>query len=193
VGATHHAPAKPNTPTKAPTTTAIRAHLRLSGPLHVTGAPSLVAQTPTSSGGATAAQSSFTAPTDEGTFELQQSVTKFAGVGGAALITPSFVVGNVVERPAVTGSSSSVGVDANGNVTIHLAETAAPDWSTNAFPLSSLTADLVLTPDMSQVISEVVAVTAQPYVAPTPTTPTTPAGSPSTPSAGSAVTDGTES
>jgi hypothetical protein len=61
---------------------------------------------------------------------------------------------------------------------------AAPDLSTNAFPLTSVTADLVLSPDLSRVLSESVVLTAQPpAVIATPPAAATPPNAPTSPSA----------
>ncbi|HVY09663.1 MAG TPA: RNA polymerase sigma factor [Mycobacteriales bacterium] len=155
----HHAPSEPPSTTgRSPSS---RAHLRLSGPLKVTGAPQLVAPNASSGpDGSAGAASSFTAPTDQGTFVLNQAMTT-SDKGTFASVSPSFVVGGVVERPTITGSSTSVETGADGNLRVTVTASAQPDYSTNAFPLSSVTADLVMSPDLSRVISEEVVLAAQ--------------------------------
>ncbi|HEX3707570.1 MAG TPA: RNA polymerase sigma factor [Mycobacteriales bacterium] len=187
---THPVTHVPTKPAKSPTgsATTSRAHLKLSGPLTVTGAPQIaMLRASTAANGTTsAAESTFTAPTDQGTFQLEQSLTTGTNTtsGTSVAVSPAFVVGDAVERPTMTGSTAAVGNDADGNVTVSVTAGAAPDLSTNAFPLTSVTADLVLSPDLSRVLSESVVLTAQPpAVIATPPAAATPPNAPTSPSA----------
>jgi RNA polymerase sigma-70 factor (ECF subfamily) len=141
-----------------------RSHFKLSGPLKVTGAPQVGSPTTmTADGGVTTtAASSFTAPTDEGTFELAQIVSTSPVQGDSVSVTPSFVVGNVVESPVMTGSAATVGAGPGGTVTVDVVASAQPDPSTNAFPLTSLSVHLVMTADLTSVLAETVALSAAP-------------------------------
>jgi RNA polymerase sigma-70 factor (ECF subfamily) len=183
-----HSPVKTASPRNGPSgihhgtgtaTPAPRAHLMLSGPLEVTGSPRIVAaRSVVSPGGGALAVSSFVAPTTAGTFELNQTLTTRPGTGSSASVIPTFVVGNTVERPTLTGSTATVGSDAAGDVTVDLVAGAQPDPADGRFPLSSLSAQLVLTPDLSRVVSETVALAAVPVAAPSQPVAAQPGGCP---------------
>jgi RNA polymerase sigma-70 factor (ECF subfamily) len=142
---------------------ATRSHFKLSGPLKVTGAPQVNQGGVTDDGnGSTLSLSSFNAPTDQGFFDLVQTVKTSHTSGTSVAVKPAFVVGNEVHEADLTGSTAAVGTDAAGNVTVDLVASAQPDDSRAAFPLASLTAHMVLAPDLSRVLSETVTLGAQP-------------------------------
>jgi RNA polymerase sigma factor (sigma-70 family) len=154
-----------------------RSHLKLSGPLHVTGAPRIEGggSTLTDGGATVTSASSFSADTNVGTFQLAQMVSASPVVGDTVSVTPSFVVGNVVETPDMTGSTASVSTAADGAVNVSVVAGATPDVSTNAFPMTSMSVHLVLTPDLASVLSETVVLSTTPP-ATTPTAPPTATG-----------------
>jgi RNA polymerase sigma-70 factor (ECF subfamily) len=138
-----------------------RGHFKLSGPLKVTGAPHIVAGgTVADASGATLAASSFSALTNHGRFDLNQSVATSPQGATTVDVTPSFVVGHMVERPDVTASAAVVGTDALGNVTVDVALGTRSDPSAG-FPLTSLRAHLELTPTL-KVLSETVKLATKP-------------------------------
>ncbi|HVV74975.1 MAG TPA: RNA polymerase sigma factor [Mycobacteriales bacterium] len=171
-----------------------RSHYRLNGPLEVTGAPHI---TPggfsRDTDGATVASSSFSAPTNQGTFELNQSVSTASDAGTTVTVTPAFVVGGAVQQPQLTGSAAAVGTASNGDVTVDVVAGAQPAASTNAFPLTGLAAHLELTPDLSQVLSETVTLSTQRPAPPAPGAgaATTPGGSTGASQPGAAPAAGT--
>jgi len=182
-----------------------RAHFHLSGPLKVTGQPRVVAGgVVADAGGGTFAASSFSAPTDQGRFDLNQTVSMSSAGASSVVVSPAFVVGGAVQQPEITGSAAAIGTNANGDVTVDVIVGARPDPSTNAFPLTSLTAHFELTPDLSRVLSETVTLQAQastpPRPQPSPPTSQQPAGGagtsgagPSGAGAGQPVVDGDQS
>jgi RNA polymerase sigma-70 factor (ECF subfamily) len=195
---TQHAPIKGNANSPAGTFGAARSHLKLSGPLQVNGTPLVQSVvTGTRDGGATVTSaSSFVADTSAGTFNLAQSVSASSTNGGDTVtVTPTFVVGNVVETPDLTGSAASVSTAADGSVEVSVVAGATPDASTNAFPLTSMSVHLVLTPDLASVLSESIVLSTAPPAPSTATAPfpfptagTTPVGTGS--GEGSGVTNG---
>ena len=151
---------------------AARGHFRLSGPLRVTGTPKVAPTGAVSSDGGTAttATSRFVADTSEGTFQLDQSVSTSPLGEDTVSVTPSFVVGNAVQTPTMTGSSASVSTAADGTVAVDVVANAAPDPTSNAFPLTSMSVRIVLSPDLSQVRSETVVLSSEPQATAPPTT-----------------------
>jgi RNA polymerase sigma-70 factor (ECF subfamily) len=147
----------PSNPT-AGTFGAARSRLKLSGPLQVVGAPRVqTSGTSLTNGGSTVTSStSFSADTSVGTFELDQLVSTSPLDGATVTVAPSFIVGNVIETPDLTGSTASVSTAADGSVNVSVLAGATPDPSTNAFPMTSILVDLVLTPDLANVVSETV-------------------------------------
>jgi RNA polymerase sigma-70 factor (ECF subfamily) len=150
---------------------ASRSHFKLSGPLDVTGAPRIEGggSTLTDGGTTVTSASTFSADTSVGTFQVSQTVSASPVAGDTVSVAPSFVVGNAVETPALTGSTASVSTAADGTVNVSVVAGATPDASTNAFPMTSMSVQLVLTPDLSSVLSEVVALSTTPPPATDPT------------------------
>jgi RNA polymerase sigma factor (sigma-70 family) len=145
-----------------PPATGSRGHFRLSGPLKVTSAPRVVQSGALADGsGGRLAASSFTAATDHGRFDLNQSVSRASDGGTSVVVRPSFVVAGVVEQPVVTGSAAAIGDDAAGNVTVDVALQARPGPSAQ-FQLTSLTAHFELSPDLSEVLNESVTLATRP-------------------------------
>jgi RNA polymerase sigma factor (sigma-70 family) len=165
-----------------------RGHFRLSGPLKVTGAPRVVQSgTLADPSGGRLAASSFTAATDHGRFDLNQSVSRTSDGGTSVVLRPSFVVAGMVEQPVVTGSAAAIGDGANGTVTVDVALQARPDPSA-PFPLTSLTAHFELSSDLSEVLNESVTLATgpadggeSPTVANGPKPPKPPASAPKPP------------
>ncbi|HWC33780.1 MAG TPA: RNA polymerase sigma factor [Mycobacteriales bacterium] len=154
---THNGPPAAHHPVHRAPATAGRGHFKLRGPLTVTGSPQVTQGGVGNYGGGSAiAASSFIAPTDQGTFELNQLVSTSASNGTTVTVTPAFVIGSDVRVPDLTGTSAAVGTDQAGNVTIEVVAGAAPDASSQAFPLTAVRAQLLLTPDLASVLSETV-------------------------------------
>ncbi|HVW81165.1 MAG TPA: sigma-70 family RNA polymerase sigma factor [Mycobacteriales bacterium] len=172
-------PIKSSAPTKSTAGTfgAARSRLKLSGPLRVTGAPQVTTDGVTASdGGATVTSaSSFTAETSAGTFDLSQSVSTSPVTGDTVSVAPAFVVGNAVEAPALTDPTSSVSVAPDGTVQVLVVSGATPDPSTNAFPMTSISVNLVLSADLASVVAETVVLSTAPPK--TTTVTATPPGS----------------
>ncbi len=179
----HNAPRQPVSGTFG----ASRGHFELSGPLEVRGAPQVLSGTISSDDGTTTTSaSSFIAPTSEGTFQLAQTVATSPQQGDSVSVVPAFVVGNAVETPTVTSTSSSVTTQPDGSLAVSVVTNTQPNLATNAFPMTSMTAHLVLTADLSQVVSETVSLSTTPP--PAPASPV--AGAPSCPAGSLAVAAG---
>jgi RNA polymerase sigma factor (sigma-70 family) len=150
-------PVKPHPTHHAPVTHAPRSHFTLRGPLRVTGTPSVTPGGVSNDGnGNTLAASSFNAPTDHGTFALNQSVSTLSSGATSVDVTPSFLVRGAVQAPELAGSTAAVGTDPAGNITVDVTAVTQPDSAPNAFPLRAVSARFVLTPDLTQVLSETV-------------------------------------
>jgi RNA polymerase sigma-70 factor (ECF subfamily) len=172
-------PTKPTKPT-AGTFGASRSHFTLSGPLDVRATPQVDTTPPVVQDGGltTSALSSFSAPTSAGTFQLAQTVATSAVQGDSVSVTPSFIVGNQVETPTITGTAASVSTQADGSVTVSVVSNTQPNSSTNAFPLTSLTVHLVLSADLGKVVTETVALSTLRAAAPTSPGSTSPSACP---------------
>ena len=156
----------------APLDPAPRHHFRLRGPLTVTGAPQVdQGGTAGSSNGTTVAVSSFTAPTDQGRFALNQSVTTSSSGSASVVLTPSFVVGSSVEKPELTGTTSALGTTATGVVVIDVVAKTQPDADA-VVPLTSVTAHITMSPNLAEVLAETVTLTTAPQATPAPVSST---------------------
>lgn len=174
----------PSTPPSSGPPKATLPRFALSGPLQVQGTPSVhdVGTTVTADNTQTSV-SQFSAPTSAGTFSLTQTLTQQADGTPTVTVSPVFQIGNQLQQPQLTGTTSSVVPNPDGTVTVNVVAAAQPNRSTNAFPLTSMTAHYVLSATLDHVLRETVTVQGDPTLSGPPTS--TPTPTPTTSASGS--------